>query len=169
MMTGMWYRGHSLGVTSNSAKKMANATTHADLEWEVRGVGIFPSWNSAIAAVDAIAKEPKPDCITCSHCGIIEILNWGKLNDKLVQRQACFTCNHFLDLLDLPGPRIIVDGGHYMDGGRSSDRRDCLGFSGREWNIEFFDGTKMSTNNLWHQGTVPNCLRRLFPDNAKFV
>lgn len=170
MMTGTWYRGHGLSVTSNGMKQVANANTHADLEWEVKGVGTFPSWNDAILAVDAVATEPKPECLTCTHCGIIEVLSWSKsTKDQLIARGACFTCNHFLSLLDLPGTRLVVNGNHYMDGGRSDDRRDFLGYGGHEWNIEMFDGTKLSTNNLWHQGAIPDCLRSKFPDNARFV
>lgn len=42
------------------------------------------------------------------------------------------------------------------------------GFDGKKFVIEFFDGRKVFTSNLWHNGTIPVAFRTLLPNNAKF-
>jgi hypothetical protein len=41
-----------------------------------------------------------------------------------------------------------------------------LGFSGRRWIVRFTDGRTVETNNLWHQGPVPEKFWPRFPVNA---
>ncbi len=56
------------------------------------------------------------------------------------------------------GPRsIIVNGEHYSDAGWSNSRNDFRGFGGHVWGIErLADSYRWTTNNLWHQGVVPD-------------
>ncbi|MEV0149746.1 MULTISPECIES: hypothetical protein [unclassified Nonomuraea] len=65
-----------------------------------------------------------------------------------------------------PTARVVVDGEHYTIGGDTGGFR---GFGGRRFGIEWFDGRKATTRNLWHQGTVPAEWRHRYPDNARFV
>ncbi|MGW4792213.1 hypothetical protein ACWEPC_07335 [Nonomuraea sp. NPDC004297] len=46
----------------------------------------------------------------------------------------------------------MVDGEHYAIGGDTGGFR---GHGGRHFDIEWFDGRRATTQNLWHQGTVP--------------
>lgn len=70
----------------------------------------------------------------------------------------------------LDGNAIIIDGVCYHDGGRvDKNYRGFIGFGGREWLIAMSDGRIISTNNLWHNGTVPEEYREQHPDNAKFI
>ena len=69
-------------------------------------------------------------------------------------------------------PESICVGGHHY---RLSNPilaekgyRGMLGFGGREWTIEFNDGRVVKTNNLWHQGEIPESVSKQLPDNAKF-
>jgi hypothetical protein len=64
--------------------------------------------------------------------------------------------------------RVVVDGEHYLicDETASAVMR---GFGGHPFGIEFFDGRRVTTRNLWHQGTVPPQYRDRYPDNARFV
>lgn len=43
------------------------------------------------------------------------------------------------------------------------------GFGGARFDIEFLDGRRVTTRNLWHQGTIPEHFRGRLPDNAKFI
>lgn len=65
-----------------------------------------------------------------------------------------------------PAARVVVDGEHYTIGGDTGAFR---GFGGHRFDIEWFDGRKATTRNLWHQGTVPAEWRHRYPDNARFV
>jgi hypothetical protein len=71
---------------------------------------------------------------------------------------------------DDPQKRVVVDGKHYHIGEPGLDGAQSFkGFSGRIWEIEFFDGRTARTDNLWCQGVVPPKWRERFPDNARFV
>lgn len=65
-----------------------------------------------------------------------------------------------------PGERVVVDGEHYRIGAGKTTFR---GFGGRRFDIEFLDGRKVTTRDLWHQGVIPPKWRERFPDNARFV
>ncbi|MFB7823855.1 hypothetical protein [Streptomyces hydrogenans] len=60
--------------------------------------------------------------------------------------------------------RVVVDGQHYVIGSGSGG-----GFGGRRFDIEFFDGRKVTTYDLWSQGTIPPKHRERYPDNARFI
>ncbi|WP_067184506.1 hypothetical protein [Microtetraspora niveoalba] len=62
--------------------------------------------------------------------------------------------------------RVVVDNVHYLIG---DGKGSFQGFGGRRVDIEFFDGRKVTTTDLWHQGTVPPKWRHRFPNNARFV
>jgi len=51
----------------------------------------------------------------------------------------------------------------------STQHRQMLGHGGAEWNIEFYDGRKVKTNNLWCQSTIPEWFLDRFPVNAKIA
>ncbi|MFB8071104.1 hypothetical protein [Streptomyces californicus] len=60
--------------------------------------------------------------------------------------------------------RVVVDGQHYSIGPGASG-----GFGGRRFDIEFFDGRRVTTHDLWSQGTIPPKHRERYPDNARFA
>ncbi|OKI19290.1 hypothetical protein [Streptomyces sp. CB03911] len=60
--------------------------------------------------------------------------------------------------------RVVVDGEHYTLGPGNSG-----GYGGRRWEIEFFDGRRQVTHDLWHQGVIPPKWRERYPNNARFV
>lgn len=47
-----------------------------------------------------------------------------------------------------------------------SDTDYVKGFCGTKFCIKFFDGTVIYTNNLWHNGTIPDNFREKLPDDA---
>lgn len=61
----------------------------------------------------------------------------------------------------------IIDGTHYIIGPEDDDSY-FRGFGGAKFQIEFFDGTKVITTNLWCQGEPPLKWKNKFPDNARF-
>lgn len=60
--------------------------------------------------------------------------------------------------------RVVVDAEHYVIGPGGSG-----GHGGRRFDIEFFDGRKVTTRDLWSQGTIPPKHRERYPNNARFV
>jgi hypothetical protein len=70
---------------------------------------------------------------------------------------------------DDPMRRVVVDGVHYYLGEDRKESGTFKGFAGRRFEIEFFDGRRVVTNDLWYQGRIPPKWRERFPDNARFV
>lgn len=79
--------------------------------------------------------------------------------------------------LDSHHLQIIVNRAHYcliLGNDRNPVQAEwsdgtVAGFGGRRFDIEFFDGRKISTNNLWYQGVIPTDYDETLPDNAKFL
>jgi hypothetical protein len=103
-------------------------------------------------------------------------LRW---NDKtlrsMASREACFQCNHWLELLE-PHPtmaRVIVDGKHYMYDTKMPFVENPVGFMGHGgtiFRIKFtLTGDEVKCNNLWTQGEIPEHFRKALPDNAVFI
>ena len=61
-----------------------------------------------------------------------------------------------------------VDGVHYYIGDSNANTRAFRGFGGALFLVEFNDGRRVQTTNMWCQGTIPKALRTELPDNARF-
>lgn len=104
----------------------------------------------------------------CRECGNIYSVNYiPEVRQKLLEQKVCHSCNHYLELVDDPRG-IRINGTHYMDGGRKPPHQ-FLGYGGREFAIIMKDGTRISTNNLWCQGNIPEHIKDRLPDNAEFA
>lgn len=83
----------------------------------------------------------------------------------------CFKCDFWKShwLRDLERSDWVVIKGHHYVIGSENDPPKARGFGGSKFIIEFFDGRKVETTNLWHQGEITPWWREKMPDNAKFV
>ena len=62
---------------------------------------------------------------------------------------------------------VVINGVHYRIGpGNAGEFR---GFGGRQYDIEFLDGRRVTTRNLWYQGPIPPKYLIQIPDNARWV
>ncbi|GAB3823880.1 hypothetical protein GCM10027610_001380 [Dactylosporangium cerinum] len=83
----------------------------------------------------------------------------------------CSTCDFWQWQFNLPGG-LIINGEHYRIGEEPTadalnNNPSQFGSYGRRYVIRFLDGREVVTHNLWHQGAIPDALRR--PDSAAFV
>lgn len=105
----------------------------------------------------------------CAECGRIISTNYTEpYKTRLRERGICFSCNHWVDMMNLPNP-IRINGEHYQDGGSGKDWCGFRGFGGRKFVIKMHDGKILKTDNLWTQGKIPTHFRSRLPDNAEFV
>ena len=103
----------------------------------------------------------------CTKCGKT---NNSERYHGLRDKAMCFSCNFWTDIKER-NP-LIINGDSYMDGGNqvSVRHRDLLGFAGRVFRYRRLGETEWKeTNNMWHQGTVPEIFREEMPDNAEFA
>lgn len=61
---------------------------------------------------------------------------------------------------------VVINGVHYRIGPPGGEFQ---GFGGRRYDIEFLDGRRVTTYNLWYQGLIPPKYLIQLPDNARWV
>jgi hypothetical protein len=117
--------------------------------------------------------------IVCKECGTHETGSWTEsIQKEMKDWSVCFTCWHWLDLIrkseaETKWIDVRVSGTHYQAHKELNQRMrppgaTDLGFGGRLFRIAFHDDTKITTNNLWCQGRIPEHFRDRLPDNAVF-
>src|SRR6266498_3893081 len=86
-------------------------------------------------------------------------------------RKYCFDCAFWHGYLENEVGGVVIehDNGHggmelrhyWFDPGKpiAPAGRGFLGFGGHKFTIKFFDGREVETNDLWHQGTIPDHFR----------
>lgn len=152
-----------------------------DIEWEdpdapdwalrVKSKTVTPlpdirSWG------DLAAQHGKP-YVDCRECGQRGVLGWDhRVEQRMRDRSVCFTCLFWLERTErVNDPAIaVVDGKFYTIAEEPSgdDRfRPGLGYGGRRFDIEFHDGRKVVSHNVWFGGEIPAHFRDRLPDNAK--
>ena len=100
-------------------------------------------------------------CIICGK----EIEKSRYMNAVLCSSE-CFSVNFWNECLD--DSAIIIDGACYHDGGKKpKGYRGFMGFGGVLFKIKMNNGEVIETNNLWHNGKVPE--DRNIKDNAVFI
>lgn len=108
----------------------------------------------------------------CKICGKEDPSRWINENDML-EHQMCFNCNFWRNMLEEDSKRpphtvCMIDGTHYII---EPDEPNAAfqGFGGAEFQIEFHDGTRVVTHNLWCQGEPKEWYwKEKFPNNARF-
>jgi len=104
----------------------------------------------------------------CEFCG----KDFTQIMEKDAHlRDHCHDCYFWFKKVNLSenhqARRVIVKSQHYMIGRNHFE--PFKGFGGRDFTIQFHDGRKIETSNLWHQGEIPESFKKFLPDNAEFV
>lgn len=97
---------------------------------------------------------------------ICRVCRQEPLYDELSETGACADCDFWIEKWQMRNdPRVVrADGNHYFIG----PRKGKLGHDGRLFIIKK-DGRIIYTNNLWHQGEIPEQFRSILPDNAELL
>lgn len=94
----------------------------------------------------------------------------GSVDERSMKEKGeCFGCALWRERLNLVGnPDVaIIDGTFYtIDNEDSKD--PFRGFGGDKFVINFKDGRKVTTTNLWCGGSIPEHWKPQFPNNADF-
>lgn len=92
----------------------------------------------------------------------------------MAAENICFNCAFWTLYIRMPHPeRAIVNGKHYVCypiqiGERLGRHRD-RGFGGDLFQVYYFDGRIVWSQDTWHQGKIPERFRYALSDNAEFV
>lgn len=87
---------------------------------------------------------------------------------KVASGELCFHCAYWQERADNIGSSrsVRINGTQYQLGADRDDDR-WKGCAGQRFVIEFFDGRRITTNDLWVNGKIP--ARFDIPDNARFI
>lgn len=106
------------------------------------------------------------EIVICQHCGYPEIPARSAEGKSFIENQCCFGCWYWLHYLGFangtPVKSVIVKGTHYTNGGNQTNpqNKSWLGFGGAVWRFRKIGSDVVEeTNNMWHQGTIPNWLK----------
>jgi hypothetical protein len=117
------------------------------------------------AAVNAVERSRTP----CAICGTIGFsTSYSKCAEKtrMDRDGLCFGCA-FWELRAEKGCPTVIDGCTYTPGTRTSG--EFRGCGGRRFDIEYFDGRRVTTFDLWVGGVIPERWRNRIPDTARFL
>jgi hypothetical protein len=112
--------------------------------------------------------------IKCRICGKTDNLDrWAQCNEsKIMEKEnVCFHCAFWLEKIATTNENTVVVNGTRYTIGKEDPNLLFKGFGGARFDIEFFDGRKVVSHNLWCQGNIPEEFRSYpeLQDNARFV
>ena len=104
-------------------------------------------------------------CPTCNK----EIGTFVSDEHSIKEKGECFECALWRERLSLVGnPDVAIIDGTFYTIGDENDSSPVRGFGGDKFVINFKDGRKVTTTNLWCGGNISDAWRSQFPDNADF-
>ena len=107
----------------------------------------------------------------CTKCG--EYISLRTLiADELKEMQVCSSCHFWIKTKKSLNnkKRVIIKGVSYWVENPTSAPNHCKGHSGHEFKIKRFDSKEIiTTDNLWHNGEVPELFKKEILDNAEFI
>lgn len=144
-----WYWGKTL----TEARRVCESAN--------RKRGITPDVAEQIVLSSYAAAYRDPTiCRQC--CGTVE-------PHRLSKSDVCFSCDFWQRYVENrdAADRVRINGSHYIIG--EEDARGERGCGGSKFIIEFTNGRRVITRNLWVQGKIPAHFREQLPDNAQFI
>ena len=104
----------------------------------------------------------------CPTCGQ-EIGQFHSDEECMKRHGECFECSLWRERLPLVGnPDVAIIDGTFYTIGDENDPSPSRGFGGDKFVINFKDGRKVTTTNLWCGGHISEHWKPQFPNNADF-
>lgn len=109
----------------------------------------------------------------CKDCGAVNYpvaFTPNCAEKKIIDAEGvCFTCAYWR--VRIKEKHDVVIDGHIYSLGDVKKVPDSpnAGMAGRRFEVEFFDGRRVVTHDLWSGSTVPERYKQLIPDTARFA
>lgn len=112
-----------------------------------------------------LEQKPVKTCRCCGEEYREDYLSCAELT-RMQRDGICFICA-FWSLRADQGGKTVIDGCFYSPGRRTSG--EFRGCAGRRFDIEYLDGKRITTFDLWVGGVIPERWRSALPDTARFL
>ena len=110
--------------------------------------------------------------LICKDCGAVDYSTSyckGEIKTIIDAEGVCFACAYWRDAI-AKKHEVVIDGHIYSLGNiNKPPNSPHSGMAGRRFEVEFFDGRRVVTHDLWSGSTVPDRYKHLIPDTARFV
>jgi hypothetical protein len=111
--------------------------------------------------------------LVCADCGAVgystAYMQSSSIKQLMDAHGVCFTCGYWREVL-AKKPDTVIDGRIYSVGDvRKPPNQRHAGMAGRRFDIEFFDGRRVTTHDLWAGSEIPERYRAQLPDTARFL
>lgn len=100
----------------------------------------------------------------CQVCG--KEIERSSYSNGIICSSECFDKNFWNEIVSEKDSHLIINGKCYSVGPETDAYK---GFGGAKQIIKKFDGTIITTTNLWMQGFIPEEYRDQLADNAVFL
>lgn len=116
-------------------------------------------------------------CVICGKASQPESYCESSIKRLMRVRKLCFDCAFWTDLAKehATDPNWFRIGStSYIAASRLAEGQHAKrvwgkGFGGEEFFVQTHEGRLVRTDNLWHQGTMPDWLRKEYPSNARIL
>lgn len=121
----------------------------------------------------SVTRDPRSNSFETDTSHFIE----SRLTEIMREKSCCFSCAVWFRRIE-ETPSIIADGSvsvivdheayiaHPFIEGKL---KGFVGYSGFTFRFQMNDGTVIRSNNVWHQGNVPEIFWKDLPNNAKAI
>lgn len=111
--------------------------------------------------------------LVCADCGkagySTSFTQSSPIKQAMDAHGTCFECAYWRVQLTKKNDTVI-DGRIYSVGDtRKPPNQPHAGMAGRRFDIEYFDGRRVTTHDLWAGSDVPERHRAQIPDTARFL
>jgi len=164
--------GFEVGYGGEGPRGLQDILHEVGFCWDPRrdivDVGRFIEWTKSSCHRGTIEELSG---VICKECGAEIRFGFGKeVEDRMRRLGVCVSCEFWLGWVERRDDSRVarVNHVHYF----VEDEFDTCGvrgFDGRRFVIEWNDGRRATTTNLWCQGDIPEYFWDRLPDNAKFV
>lgn len=115
--------------------------------------------------MNEVKRSDKP-CAICGEENFTTSYFPCKQKTMIDRLGICFTCAHW-EVAAQEGCPTVINHMVYTPGTRTTG--EFRGMGGRRFDIEYFDGRKITTVDLWCGGEIPERWRDRIPNTARFA